>query len=423
MGLRASISICVVAALVAGCGGSTHFLRSGTDTGAVSTGPVSETGGGSGSGSGSGSGGGGGVGKLDFPMTATKNTTRVGGNAIQNAAAVALAVYPSAIPGTHPSVVTLAPSSDWQAAIASASLMGTRLRAPLLFSGAGSMPGATRSALRALAPTGVGSLGGAKVIKVGDVAGPHSLKTTQISGSDPYTLAASIDSFEARASGRESTDVVIASGTAPAYAMPAAGWAAESGDPILYVKPGSIPAVTATALRAHHHPHIYVLGPSSAVSGSTLTRLKRYGVVKRISGSDPADSSVAFASYRDPACPSGQPCGHVPHSFGWAIRSPGHAYVLINTADPLDAAAAAPLSGSGGYGPQLVVQNPNTLPKSVLNYFLNYATPGYATEGPTSAVYNHGWLIGGVGSISLAVQAQVDSLLEAVPQRSAGGGA
>jgi hypothetical protein len=64
-----------------------------------------------------------------------------------------------------------------------------------------------------------------------------------------------------------------------------------------------------------------------------------------------------------------------------------------------------------------VVENPNTLPKSVLNYFLNYATPGYASEGPTSAVYNHAWLIGGSSSISLGVQAQVDSLLEPVAQR------
>lgn len=400
----------LVAVAVAGCGGSTHFLHSGTDTGASSTAPVSDQ-------VGTGGGGAGDASKLDFPMTATKNTTRVGGNAIQNAAAVALAVYPSAIPGTHPSVVALAPSSSWQAAIAATSLMGTRLRAPLLFSGAGSMPGATRSALRALAPTGVGSLGGTKVIKVGDVAGPASLKATQISGSDPYALAASIDSFEARSTGHQSSDVVIASGTSPAFAMPAAGWAAESGDPILYVKPGSVPAATISALQAHHHPHIYVLGPASVISGSVMAKLRHYGVVKRIAGSDPAANSVAFASYRDPPCPSDAPCGHVPHSFGWAIRSPGHAYVLINAADPLDAAASAPLSSSGGYGPQLVVQDPGTLPKSVLNYFLNYTTPGYATGGPTSAVYNHGWLIGGQSSISLAVQAQVDSLLEAVPQR------
>jgi hypothetical protein len=53
----------------------------------------------------------------------------------------------------------------------------------------------------------------------------------------------------------------------------------------------------------------------------------------------------------------------------------------------------------------------------VLNYFLNYATPGYTTQGPTAAVYNHGWLIGPPSAISLDVQAQIDSLLEAVPQR------
>jgi hypothetical protein len=53
----------------------------------------------------------------------------------------------------------------------------------------------------------------------------------------------------------------------------------------------------------------------------------------------------------------------------------------------------------------------------VLNYFLNFATPGYTSEGPTAAVYNHAWLIGGSKQISVGVQAQVDSLLEAVPQK------
>jgi hypothetical protein len=53
----------------------------------------------------------------------------------------------------------------------------------------------------------------------------------------------------------------------------------------------------------------------------------------------------------------------------------------------------------------------------VLNYFLNYATPGYTQEGPTAAVYNHGWVIGDQGAISVPVQAEMDSLLEAIPQR------
>jgi hypothetical protein len=125
---------------------------------------------------------------------------------------------------------------------------------------------------------------------------------------------------------------------------------------------------------------------------------------------------VAFAEYRDPACAYGQPCAHVPGSFGWAIRSPGHGYVLINAKRPLDAAAAAALSGSGDYGPQLLVDDPTTLPHSVLDFFLNFATPGYTQEGPTAAVYNHGWVIGDPTAISVPVQAEMDNLLEVVPQ-------
>jgi hypothetical protein len=90
--------------------------------------------------------------------------------------------------------------------------------------------------------------------------------------------------------------------------------------------------------------------------------------------------------------------------------------VLLNVSRPLDAAAAAALSGSGDYGPDLLVENASTLPKAVLNYFLDYATPGFTQEGPTAAVYNHGWMIGDESAISVSVQAEVDRLLEAVPQ-------
>ena len=62
--------------------------------------------------------------KLGFPLVATKNTTRVAGSdPVADAAGVALAVFPSQVPGTHPSAVTLAPTDDWQAAIAASALM------------------------------------------------------------------------------------------------------------------------------------------------------------------------------------------------------------------------------------------------------------------------------------------------------------
>lgn len=360
---------------------------------------------------------------LGIPMTATKNTTRVpGADPIADAADVARAVFPSAAPGTHPTVVTLAPTNDWQAAIASSVLMAPPIHAPVLLSGPTTLPAATAEALTALAPTGSGPAGGARVIRVGAVPAIKGTHTTAINGADPYTLAAGIDRFVSAVAGKPSSDVVIASGTNPAYAMPAAGWAAESGNPILFVGASGIPAVTRQALLSHAKPHIYVLGPPSVIPDATMTALKKYGTVKRVGGGDPAENSVAFTVYRDPACPFGQACAHVPNSFGWALRSPGHGYVLLNTTRPLDAAAAAALSGSGDYGPDLLVENASTLPKSVLDYFLNYATPGFTEEGPTAAVYNHAWMIGDQSAVSVAVQAEVDRLLEVVPQTQQGQG-
>jgi hypothetical protein len=137
-----------------------------------------------------------------------------------------------------------------------------------------------------------------------------------------------------------------------------------------------------------------------------------------VGANDPAANSVEFTRYRDPPCPFGQACVHVPGSFGWALRGPGHGYTLVNAQRPLDAAAAAPLSATGSFGPELVIDNASTLSTPVLNYFLDYATPGFTQEGPTAAVYNHGWVIGDQNAISVPVQAEMDSLLEAIPQKS-----
>ena len=404
------VAILAVAAVlvlaVAGCGGTkllhqTDTVRSTVTTGVPSASPQAAQ-------------------RLGFPVLATKNTTRVdGADPVADAAGVALAVFPSAAPGTHPAAVALAPTDDWQAALAASVLMAPPIRAPVLLSGAGSLPTATSQALSQLAPTGSGPIGGGQVIRIGDVPAPAGLRAAAVRGSDPYALAAGIDRFVTAVAGRPSSDVVIASAGDPAYAMPAAGWAAESGNPILFVNAGGIPTATRQALQSHQNAHIYVLGPPSVIPDAVLKQLRKFGTVKRVGAADPAANSVAFATYRDPACAYGQPCAHVPGSFGWAMRSPGHGYVLLNASRPLDAAAAAALSASGDYGPQLLIEKPSSLPTQVLNFFLDYATPGYTQEGPTAAVYNHGWMIGDQGAISAGVQAEVDNLLEAVPQTAA----
>jgi hypothetical protein len=357
--------------------------------------------------------------KLGYPWLVTKNTTRVAGaDPIADAAAVALAVYPSAGSGTHPPAVVIAPTDDWRAAIASSVLMSGPIRAPILLSGSSSLPSATSGALTLLAPTGSGAAGGAQVILVGGVPKPPSLHSVSVGGHNPYAVAAGIDRLQSAAQGRPATSVMVASADNPAYAMPAAGWAAESGNPILFVSGSGIPAATRQALESHLHPHIYVVGPSSVISDDVVNQLGRYGTVKRVGANDPSANSVAFAIYRDPPCTNGQPCAHVPGSFGWAMKSPGHGYVLVNQNRPLDAAAAAPLSASGTYGPELLVDSASTLPGPVQNFFFDYATPGYTQEGPTAAVYNHGWVIGDASAISVAVQAKVDSDLEPQPVSS-----
>jgi hypothetical protein len=182
--------------------------------------------------------------------------------------------------------------------------------------------------------------------------------------------------------------------------MPAAGWAAKTGNPLLFVHRSTIPGPTFAALQAHRRPRIYLLAPPGVVSTSVERALRSIGSVARISAPDPVRSAIAFARYRDGL-------------DGWGIDDPGHGLVFANASRTLDAAAAAPLSATGTYGPLLLVDRAETLPLPVGRYLLDIQ-PGY-TRDPARGVYNRGWLIGDESAISLAVQSRIDSLLEIAP--------
>lgn len=376
-----ALGLCLAAA-VAGCGGG----------GAGGLGPPPDA----------GRSGDSGAQELGFPGFATKNTTRIGGaDPVADTAAAALAAYPGA--GQSPRAVALAPKGDWRAALASTSLVGRPLGAPVLLAGSDSLPDPTAAALVALRPTGAAALGGAQVIRVGDAAAPPGrLRTITVRGrgSGPAALAAAVDRLRATAAGRPSASVVVVSQDAPAFAMPAAAWAAKSGDPILFVSRDAIPAATRAALRAHGRPRIYVLGPPAVVSGRVLRGLGALGRARRIAGPDPVSSAIAFARFSD-------------GPFGWRVVDPGHGLSFASTRRPLDAVAAAPLAAAGTYGPLLVVQRPAPLPRALQQYLLDIQ-PGY-TDDPVRGVYNHGWVIGDAQAISIASQAQIDQLLEIAP--------
>ena len=338
---------------------------------------------------------------LGFPVFATKNTTRVGGaDPAADAAGVAQAVYPSATATDRPHAVALVDGRDWRTALAASVLMAPPIRAPVLLGDGTDLPAATAGALQALAPSGSDPAGGAQVVRIGNVARPSGLKTTDLVGADPFALARAIDAFQAAARGSTAGSVVVASADDPAFAMPAAAWAAKSGDPILFTHRDTLPEPTRVALAAHRQPHIYVLGPSSVISASVTRALRRLGTVIRIEAPTPQSNAVAFARYAD-------------SSFGWGVVDPGHGLVFASPRRPADAAAAAALSASGTYGPLLLVGDHGDLPQSVANYLLDIQ-PGYSHD-PTRGVYNHGWIVGDDGAVSIAAQAQIDSDLEIAP--------
>ena len=336
---------------------------------------------------------------LGFPASATRNTTRVAGaDAIADAAGVARAVYPGVAPDSRPGAVTIVDADDFPAAISAAQLMAAPLRSPILYSVDGDLPAASRDALDALSPTGADVAGDAKVLRIGDAAAtPAGLAATDITGDKPAALARAIDRVASAAAGKQSQAVIVASLEDPGFAMPAAGLATKTGAPVLWTDKDEVPAATVAAIKDRKQPSIYVVGPEDVVSEKAFAALEKLGPTERIAGNDPVENAIAVARYAD-------------GEFGWNVVDPGHGLVFAAQDRPGDAPAAAALSGSGKYGPLLLVSDPDVLDSAVEGYLLDIQ-PGYDSD-PVRGVYNHGWVLGDEDTLSVAVQARIDSLLE-----------
>jgi hypothetical protein len=337
--------------------------------------------------------------ELGYPAFATANTTRIGGSdPATNAAATALAVFPSTNEKQRPVAVALVSTEDWAGAIAAGVLMAEPVRAPLLFGEAEGVPDATKAALDLLQPQGGAASGGHAVLAIGDVAVPNGMSAAKIKAGDAASEAAGIARLRDRLAGRKPEAIVLASSSEPAYAAPAAAYAARSGDPVLFTEAETLSQPTVAELRRDEGVPVYALGPSSAISGEVLKEVEALGTkVTRISGSNPVQSAISFARYEG-------------GKFGWHVADPGHGFVLSRSDAPLEAAAAAPLSASGSWGPLLVTDSADTLPSELRGYFLD-VKPGYTTD-PTRAFYNHIWIVGDTGQISVEQQAEVNEIAE-----------
>jgi len=228
-----------------------------------------------------------------------------------------------------------------------------------------------------------------------------------VTGKNPAAVAAQIDALRQKLTGEKPSDILLVSAAEPQYAMPAASWAARSGDPVLFVNKDSVPKPTIDALKRDQGANVYALGPSSVISDEALTNAgSATSEVVRIGDTDPVQNAIDFARYSN-------------GSFGWNITDPGHGLVIASDKDPMDAAAAAPLSASGTWGPLLLTDDAAQVPASLRGFMLDIK-PGYEDD-PTRAVYNHVWIIGDQTTISVGFQAQVDDLAEVAPVRSGTG--
>jgi hypothetical protein len=338
---------------------------------------------------------------LGFPAFATRNTTRVAGeDSVANAAGVALAAFPAGGVVKGPAAVSLVDSEDWAGAIAASSLVAEPVGAPVLYTKDGSLDELTQGAIASLAPTGGAVTGGAQAFEVGNAGEIDGLETEALEGGNAAEVAVSVLEERERLADGSPDHIVIASSDDPEYAMPAAAWAARSGDPVLFAQADSVPSPTLDAIGRLNKVPIYVLGPESVISDDALKEISeatKASVTRAAEEDDPVTNAVAFARFTD-------------GSFGWNINDPGHGFVIANSSNPSDAGAAAALSGTGTWGPLLLTDDAKETPAALEGYLLDLK-PGYEDD-PTRALYNHIWIIGSESALSVDSQVELDEIAE-----------
>jgi hypothetical protein len=218
----------------------------------------------------------------------------------------------------------------------------------------------------------------------------------------PAQAAASVDQERARLAGAVSNRVVVVGLGDPRYAMPAAMWAARTGDPILFVERNGVPTATAAALeRRGGRAEVIVLAPHAVVSESVLEQLRQFGRVQRVAGDSPEAHAVRVAEAYDPVS-----------GFGWGYGTkPGNEmvnrnYVVTNVDDWRSVIAAAPLARATAKSGPLLLVEANRVPPLTEN-FMWRMRPRFV-ESPAEGPFNHLWVVGGLNAVSFETQGNLD---------------
>jgi hypothetical protein len=193
---------------------------------------------------------------------------------------------------------------------------------------------------------------------------------------------------------------VLTSGETFEEALPAGGWAAYYGDPILLTSQDQLPMITANAIKVNQ-PDIYILGSEKTVSRRVQIQVRELtgGFVDRIGGNTPAEVSVNFTRYKSPT-----------KRFGWGVGDcRGWSFRFSRSDDWASALTGNSLSHMGKPLPLLLI-NPNSVSPVVRQYI----TSVNSIHSESKPLFMHGYIVGIYGSILCPVQLDLNGLLEPV---------
>lgn len=300
------------------------------------------------------------------------------------------------------------------------------VNAPLLYVDENSIPTLTRQELLRLKPDGVPMDGNVQVYLVGTIGDAvrqeveqMGYKTRVLTAPDPITLSVVVDDWTFTQHGDHRNAVVIANLDHLEPAIPSAFWNAHMGNGLAFVTDQDVPQATIDLLkRRANGPWLYLFGDESIISTETARILAQYGQVTRMPRSAPADVSAYFAGFKDIGGNWGAWFWQDSRDFGWGISEAGHNAIFVTLGGPggwQNALPATTLSHMGKHAPVLIIEQ-DTVPDSVSGY-LKILKP-YETA-PREQLLNHGWIIGGEGTISWKNQTRIDQMLDgylAAPQ-------
>ena len=331
-----------------------------------------------------------------------RNTVRVGGiSGADVAAGAAMAAYPPK-QANRPTSWFLVREDRWTDALLAAQFATDPIDAGLLVTNKEYLPTATVDVLNRVRAEGFPKGKGLKAIVMSKAGTDvllglkeRRLKATVMQEKTPFALARKLVPFHGGGAGRFSPTIVVASAEERDYALPAAAWAAYSGDALALVERDQVPAATREIVAQREKltlepPHIYVIGPESVISDSVVRDLSAYGPVKRIAGESAVETAVELARYRDPET-----------QFGWGFKRGPANVSIVNSADWRNAVGAFTFAATGPQAPLLLTDSSERLPEAVLAYL----------RGLRGAEPSQGFVFGDRKSIGSVAFDQLDEAL------------